>query len=184
VFVKVAPESMFDDILTAWKALPRPDGFLLPTKKSFSPVSLRKHLQNLGIAEHKGQGRLVVRLAGTNSREFWGEEVTGRKYDQFPGGAPEEVLLPPEVIGALFNQPCGMHSLREAEDKEGNPWQSSIFSLPLADNEGTAKFLLYGFRVFPLDESLPAMWEPGFADLSTARLISAEFVDIGYGTPG
>ena len=183
MLVSVAPEAMFDEMIAAWQALPCPDGFKVPQKKSFSPTMLRSHLQNLGIAEHVGSGRIVIRLAGTNSREFWGEEVTGAHYDAFPGGAPDSALMPPEILQALFTLPCGMKSHRGGKDHEGNDWLCDILSLPLAAQDGEVKYLLYGYRIFPSDPEQLQAWEPGFADLKTAHLLGAEFIDIGFGTP-
>ena len=170
-------------MLGAWQGLPCEDGFQVPGKASFSPTLLTKHLANMGMAEHMGEGRLNIRLTGTNSREFWGQELTGTEYDALPGGVPEGAMVPPMILEALFRQPCGMRSLREAEDHDGLTWQCDMFSLPLADKVGVAKYLLFGYRVFPKDEGAAYAWKPGFADLTTARLIGAEFIDLGHGVP-
>ena len=184
MYVQSAPNSLFDDMLQVWRALPCTSGAKVPAKKSFSPSALTKHLQNLGIAEHTGEGRLSIRLAGTNSREFWGKEMTGTRLEDLATDMPENVMVPPMILEAVFKQPCGMRSLREAEDKQGHTWQADMLSLPFACDAGEIKFLLYGYRISPKDESAAHAWEPGFADFGTARLISAEFVDVGYGVPG
>ena len=184
MYVHSAPNSLFDDMLHVWRGLPCADGAKVPAKKEFSPTALARHLQNLGIAEHLGDGQLSIRLAGTNSREFWGRELTGASLDEVAQALPENVMVPPMILEAVFNQPCGMKTLREAEDKNGHTWQADMFSLPLADGGGEVKFLLYGYRVTPKDDSQRHAWEPGFADLGTARLVSAEFVDVGHGVPG
>jgi len=184
MYVQSAPNSLFDDMLQVWQALPRTGSAKVPAKKSFSPSALKKHLQNLGIAEHLGEGRLLIRLAGTNSREFWGKEMTGTTLADLAEDMPENIMVPPMILEALFRQPCGMRSLREAEDKQGYTWQADMLSLPFANDAGEIKFLLYGFRVSPKDESAAHAWEPSFADFGTARLISAEFVDVGHGVPG
>jgi len=183
MYVQSAPNSLFDDMLQVWRGLPCTGGAKVPAKKSFSPSALAKHLQNLGIAEHMGEGRLSIRLAGTNSREFWGKEMTGTSLEDLATDMPENVMVPPMILEAVFRQPCGMRSLREAEGKDGKTWQCDMFSLPFADEAGEVKYLLYGYRIFPKDESLEHAWEPGFADLTTARLLGAEFIDLGYGTP-
>jgi hypothetical protein len=183
MFVKTAPVEMFDDMLKAWQDLPRLDGAKIPGKKAFNPAALSKYLQNIGLAEHVGDGKLIIRLAGTNSREFWGEEVTGSDYHKLPGVTSEEVMVPPMIIESVLNQPCGMRSLREAEDTEGYTWKCDMFSLPFSGDSSESKFLLYGYRIYPKDESQPQAWEPGLADLSTARLVAAEFVDLGFGVP-
>ena len=175
---------MFDDMLEAWRAAPLADGEPIPRKKAFKPATISQHLHNIGLAEHLGEGRLRIRLAGSNSWEFWGSETTGADYHDMPGEVPDDVMMPPMILMALFNQPCGMRSLREAVDNDGNIWQCDMFSLPFANDEGIAAYLLYGYRIFPVDESRPQAWEPGFADLSTATLLGATFVDLGFGVPG
>jgi len=183
MFFQSACENLFDDMLDVWRALPCADGFRVPIKSSFSPVMLSKHLPNLGVAEHLGEGRLSIRLAGTNSREFWGRELTGTSLEDLATDLPENVMVPPMILEAVFRHPCGMRSLREAEDKDGHTWQADMLSLPIASDDGEVKFLLYGFRVSPKDGSALHAWEPGFANLNTARLINAEFIDIGHGVP-
>lgn len=181
MYVQSAPNSLFDDMLQVWRDLPCAEGVKVPAKKSFAPSMLTKHLQNLGIAEHRGEGRLSIRLAGTNSRQFWGKEMTGTSLEDIATDMPENVMVPPMILEAVFRHPCGMRSLREAEDKRGHSWQVDMLSLPFANGRGEVKFLLYGYRIAPKDESVPQTWEPGFADFSTARLVGAEFVDIGQG---
>jgi len=181
--VQSAPYKLFEDMQKVWRDLPCPPGGKIPAKKSFSPVMLSAHLQNLGLAEHLCGGELSIRLAGTNSREFWGRELTGTSLQDLAADLPENVMVPALILEAVFKHPCGLRSLREAEDKQGNTWQADMLSLPFADEDGEPKYLLYGYRVSPKDGEIPYSWEPGFADLNTARLMGAEFVDIGHGKP-
>lgn len=183
MLVKSAPVEMFDDMLKAWQAIPRVQGSKLPLKASFSPAVLRQHLQNIGMAEYLGDGKLIIRLAGTNSREFWGEEVTGADYYNMPGIVSQEVMLPSIVVESVLAQPCGLRSLREVEGEDGNTWVGDVFSVPLCNEKAEPVYLLYGYRVFPKDVKGVQAWEPQFADLSSARLVGATFVDLGYGVP-
>jgi len=185
MYIKSAPESLFEDMRSVWDALPRKGDEKVPQKNSLNPFHLKAHLSNIGIAEHLGGGQLTFRLLGTNSREFWGEELTGKQYDSLAEELPEGVMMPPQILEAIFNQPCGMKSRRKAEDKQGVSWLCDMLALPLADKAGEVKFLLYCYRIFPEETGqVKVGWEPGFADLSTAQLLSAEFVDISWGAPG
>jgi len=184
MYIRTADKNLFKDIRAVWYALPRSGEQKIPAKSALHPRMLASYLANIGISEHVGGGQLVFRLLGTNSREFWGEELTGSTYEELANQLPEGVMMPPEILEAIFQQPCGIESVREAEDKEGHTWRADMLSLPLADNNGEAKYLLYGYRVYSVgDGPITAGWMPGFADLTTARLISMGFVDIGSGVP-
>ncbi len=184
MIISSAQESLFHDMRDVWDTLPRTAGEAIPRKKSLNPSLLKKHLSNIGIAEHLGQGQLSFRLLGTNSREFWGKELTGEKYDAVTEQVPDGVTLPATILEAIFNRPCGMKSQREAKAKDGSRWLCDMLALPFGDDVGAARFLLYGYRIYPGDGEATPGWRPGFADLSTAQLNSAEFVDIGAGVPG
>lgn len=151
MIVSSAKESLFTDLRMVWDALPRENGELIPRKKVLNPNMLKTHLSNIGIAEHLGQGQLSFRLLGTNSREFWGKELTGEKYDAVAAQVPEGVTLPPAILEAIFNQPCGMKSQREAKAKDGGRWLCDMLALPFGDDAGVARFLLYGYRIYPAD---------------------------------
>jgi len=184
MYIRTADKNLFDDIRSVWNALPRMGDQKVPAKSALHPGMLKAHLPNIGIAEHEGEGRLSFRLLGTNSREFWGEELTGVDLQKLEEQLPKGVIMPSEMLQAIFNQPCGIESVREAEDKTGNTWRCDMLSLPFADETGQAKYLLYGYRIYSIGNGpSESGWLPGFADLSTARLISARFVDIGCGVP-
>ncbi len=183
MFISSANEGIFEDMRAVWDALPRSGTEPLPRKKDFQPSLLKAHLSNIGIAEHLGDGRLSFRLQGTNSREFWGKEMTGTNYEAVADHVPEGVTLPAAVLEAVFSQPCGLKSRREALSKYGDRWFCDMLALPFADTNGAAKYLFYGYRIYPCSSDARG-WEPGFADLSTAKLVSAEFVDVGAGIPG
>lgn len=184
MIIRSAHESLFDDMQSVWHALPRREGELIPRKKLLRPIDLRIHLSNIGIAEHLGDGKLAFRLLGTNSREFWGRELTGERYDLISDAVPEGVTMPPQILEAVFDQPCGLKSQRKALDKSGDSWLCDMLALPFADADGVPKFLLFGYRIHPHDRGLNVPgWVPGFADLSTAQLVSAEFIDVGAGIP-
>lgn len=184
MYHKIAPSSLFDDLRTVWEALPRKSGQKIPTKKSLNPAMLKTYLSNIGIAEHKGGGDMSFRLLGAYSREFWGEDLTGKSYQHLGDIVPKEAIVSPAVLEALFAQPCGITSLREARDRSRDPWHCEMLALPLADDDGTPKFMIYGFRVSPASDRAGAVaLEPDMLDLSTAVLVSAEFVDVGCGLP-
>ncbi len=184
MIISPAHEGIFDDMRVVWDALPRRGVAIIPDKKELQPNLLKAHLSNIGIAEHLGEGKLSFRLLGTNSREFWGRELTGESYDKVADAVPEGVTIPAEILAAIFDQPCGMKSRREARDRSGGRWLCDMLALPFSDSDGAARFLLYGYRIYP-DSTVGNIqgWIPGFADLSTAQLLSAEFVDVGAGVP-
>lgn len=161
-----------------WLSLPRRDGALCPEKKDFSPVKLGKYLSSVVLYERMDSSRVIVRVAGTNIREFLGSEITGQNLiDIFP---PEFVRAYITYYDNLAAHPCAGMVERPMRATGGAAYLIKSIQLPLADEKGDVRY----FLGISQSSNLPKQFTDfRSAAMTASRNLEIQYHDIGAGTP-
>lgn len=161
-----------------WLSLPRRDGSLCPEKKDFSPVKLGKYLSSVVLYERMDSNRIIVRVAGTQIREFLGSEITGQNLiDIFP---PEFVPAYITYYDNLRAYPCAGIVERPIRVMGGAAYLVKTLQLPLMDENGEIKYFFGTSQFSPLPKQFTDIRS---AAMTASRNLKIQYHDIGAGTP-
>jgi hypothetical protein len=162
------------DLLTAWSALPRPDG--VPARADFDPMAIRQILPVVSLIERVEEGEWRMRLAGTEIERRWGRTLTGLSYTEIM--APAAAMSTLCEFEAICSQPCGSWSMRHLELSSGRRLDVETLRLPLRAADGSVSLIL------SCSGELTGRFlhEPDRCR-EILTVIEQEFLDIGAGIP-
>jgi len=162
-------------LLDAWLGWRR--GNLLPTRAAIDPGDLKPILPLIGLLEVSARDVATFRLAGSQLRDVFGFDPTGRNVvdlvrNQFRVQRAYRLYLP-------ATQPCGYLGQNKFTYSAGIPDTFESIGLPVAsDSAGGAPLV-----IFTLDSILGRRWKKetgSIIDMTTDRF---QFLDIGAGLP-
>lgn len=161
-----------------WRRLPRMDGSLCPKKSDFSIVGVITFAAEIFLSEWVSDAELRILQAGTKLDQLLGKDLT--KHNIFE-------ILPPQLLdtertyyGNLRNKPCAGVITRQALNLKGRPFVYRTVQLPLADEEGVARYFVGAGAVLDVEQIKS---EFGSVDYDSIRLLERQYLDIGAGVP-
>ena len=169
----------WNQLLLARRAAVKPaaDECPVPLRRDFNPMKVHRHLPHIYIVERKLPDLLELRLSGTAIEDVAGNPLKGSNYFDF--SVPEERAFTAAIVDAVIDKPCGLKMSRNVKLIGGQAYQLRSLSFPLAEEDGTPRFLLGMTNVI--------------RDIPQSSLLSSEavrvtindfsFIDIGAGTP-
>lgn len=137
-------------------------------------------IQNIGLAESIEHLNMKVLFYGSGLERISGIKVTGMNYYD---------LLPPEFVKPLsifhayvLGTPCGAFVGDVITTPSGNRYLYESLQYPLADEDGTVKYLLvYGQARKPYGEEEDG--ERHLASIGRASIKDMHYLDLGAGAP-
>lgn len=169
--------SRFRRFVEYYKSLDSKGG--LPLKSAISPARILDLLPNVFIIQRTPDGRVLVRLYGTELVDIFGTDMTGKDAIEFYDSEAGRFLT--GYFDNVFGIPCGGILVRRAVTEFGREIVIQSMSLPCANEAGEPEFAfgfteVQGTRAIRLD----APKDP----LKVIKLARLKYLDVGFGTPG
>jgi len=161
--------------LELYQGLQRSTGELVPPRKSFDPAAARALLPYVSIMEIREPRLALVRLVGTAIVNRTHIDNTGRNMlDLLPDEAREWSW---SHFRRLLDTPCGC-TFVSREDFEFASVFVEIVSFPMADTDGTRRFVLS----LSVEVDRDGLVLRGDQAMQIGGLSAYRYIDIGAGT--
>ncbi len=134
---RLSPEAQA--FLDNWRALRHGSG-RIPPKTAFDPTRIPALLPQVVLYERRARDDFHIRLIGTAVVERIGREATGANVLELI--AAEARGLVAQILNRVLDAPCGHASVVEDVYPSGRRQQVEVIRLPLADADGTARFIV------------------------------------------
>ncbi len=158
-----------------WFSLPR-EG-LIPRQSSLDIFAVPKLAPNLVIHEVISVERIIIRLAGTGIVARYGEELTGKNYQDLV--APERREKVYEAFRIMIDQPCGMLVTLKLQTKSGKKVTGESIGFPIMSTSNQAIYTLFQSN----DVGTLGYDQPEAETLQIVSAAERVFIDIGAGIP-
>ena len=122
-----------------WCSLAKQD--LIPPRRGFDPCAQGPVLSSYVIHQLMSPEVIRVRLAGTQIRDQYGFETTGRNYLDFIEDWRKESAS--RSIFLICEQPCGLLASLRSVTKSGKIMRNESVGLPMRDESGAATLIYY-----------------------------------------
>lgn len=171
------PESgQFEALIAYWLRL-RDDAGGVPSRTALDPIAIKDLLPFVFLVERRDPTDLHVRLSGTALDAVTPEPMTGLNYlDLCP--AHLRAFLQ-ESATAVCDQPCGHRYKRRVTRAETGTHEVTTLALPMTDRHGEMRYLL---GMMSAKAEVLVDRKPPAGDL-LVDVLSADFVDLGFGVP-
>lgn len=158
--------------------MPRRAHPFLPCRKDCTPARLGAFLPQIGIAEFKKPGQLDVLFYGSELERASGLKITGMNYyDLLPNEFRGPMLKFHEYI---FGVPCGAYIADFVRTEAGNQYLYESVQFPLADEDGTVRFILvHGRGRKPFTDTTDRM----VTGMGRRAIKEMHYLDLGAGAP-
>lgn len=158
----------------AFHALQQKTGMLVPSRRAFSPSSMRGLLPYLALLEMQSRDAILVRLVGTAVINRGRVDMTGKNLlDFYPEGERERAS---RHHTRMLQTPCGSTFLSREEFGPVTTYVE-IVNYPLADDAGEARFIL-GIAV---ETNRRELMLRGEGPMQISALVDQRYLDIGAG---
>jgi hypothetical protein len=158
-----------------WDALPK-SGFI-PSRRDFDPCKQGPVLSSYVIHELVSPEVIRVRLAGTDIREQYGFEITGRNYLDFVDDWRRETAS--RSIFLICDHPCGLRASLRSETRSGRIMSNESVGLPMRDNNGAATLVYYQSNLIDVE----GYREPSEDEILNIDVVNEVYFDLGAGIP-
>ncbi len=176
------PHDIFEQLITAWKAWPREDHALLPSRQSISPKDLGKILPYVILLEDKGRGIIEYCLVGEQIKILYGANLKGITTEHDQPTNVNQVELQRSLIMGMVEHQNGMIATRKINHSWGNGWLYSTCCLPLSDGDGNLKYYLIAGKLMQPESYKASDWSlANTFRLAHTTIISVERLDLGNG---
>ena len=157
-----------------YAALQRDSGQVVPPRKAFNPSHARALLPYVSLMELKDPKLALVRLVGTAIVNRTRVDSTGRNLlDMLPDQSREWSW---DHLKRMTGTPCGSTFLSKEDYEHVSLWVE-VVSFPLADTDGSARFILS--LAVEVDRRQLAL--RGSQAMQIGELSSYRYIDIGEG---
>ena len=158
-----------------WNTLPKRGS--IPSRRDFDPCEQGPVLSSYVIHELESPEMIRVRLAGTDIREQYGFETTGRNYLDFVEDWRRETAS--RSIFLICEHPCGLLASLRCETRSGRIITSESVGLPMLANDGAASLVYYQSNLIDVE----GYREPSEDEILKIDVVSETYFDIGGGIP-
>lgn len=145
-----------------------------PRKSAIDAIDLGKAglLPQVWLVARQPDGRLVYRLAGEDINAVFGRSIAGCTLEELLD--PDEAAVITARWHRVLNELVAMHTVGDVYSETGSLYRGERVVLPLADDDGTPRFLIGATDYRLMDGEL----EFGTASMIEFRRVSRRFIPI------
>ncbi|GEQ98278.1 hypothetical protein JCM17844_19150 [Iodidimonas gelatinilytica] len=169
-------QSPLDILFNYWMSLRGADG-QIPQKSHLNPVKFKAVLPDVSILERTGKENYTYRLIGSDILQRFTTLSSG--INLFDRLDPNSATFISDWLEAIFHLPCAAHCHYVARYPTGLKRNMSSLYLPLADKDGTLRFLLAYHRATALEGYSATVHE---SNIEMEQMIVTP-IDLGSGVP-
>jgi len=159
-----------------WRALPVLEGDSLPRRDAIKPVFISSILSNCWQLIWQKDDKLIIDYEGGEIEAMWGGTALGRDFLAHYRPAKKAQFL--AFYQHLFSTPCGATFVRAIHRENGPHYILITNFVPLLSQDGNQR-IIFGTSEMSGDFKN----DTGRLDFDKAEMVSANYIDLGYGIP-
>lgn len=167
----------FSALIKCWQSLPRKEEEA-PRKADFTPTMIPRLLPNIYLVEWSGKHTVSVRLIGSELETVFGAGIRAGKI--FNTRLSDEWRYYDKIHRECAENLCAGIMSRTLTGRDGLSMDVDILCVPLADNNGTPKFML-GVMVVRRNRDYSIQVAQG--DTPRNQIMKQKYIDLGAGIP-
>ena len=164
-------------LMEMWCALPILEGDTLPRRNKIKIAFISSMLPNCWQLDWLEDDSMIIDFEGDEVAAMWGGKQTGEDYLSNFSAHTRKTLL--DFYHSLFQTRCGASIVRSISKKGGTRFTLTTNFVPMIDEE-TGRRIIFGNSEMQGDFK----GSTGRLDFDNAKLISAKYINLGYGIPG
>jgi len=159
-----------------WRALPILEGEQLPRRSKVKTAFISSMLPYCWQLDWQEGDKLIIEYEGNEIDAMWGNAPLGEDY--LANYAPERIALLLAFYESLFSARCGATIVRSITKEGGDTYELVTHFVPMISKSGKRRV------IFGNSEMQGNFKEDGGRlGFDGATLLSAEYIDLGYGVP-
>jgi len=167
----------FNDLIACWRAMPK-EGRQPPRKTTFKPVHLKKLMPHLFLLERCSEKEMRVKILGAELETLLNKSTS--KHTVFDTLLSSNWQFYSRFMQTCGYAPCGGRFSKSIETEDGLTLNVDSLGVPLADQDGTPRYML-GVMVTRPGPS--ATYNMDKKTTFGGALSDHEYIDLGHGIP-
>jgi len=163
-------------LMEMWRALPILEKEPLPRRSKVKTTYISSMLPSCWQLDWQEKDKLIIAYEGNKVDAMWGDTPEGENY--LANYTPERQALLLSFYHALFSARCGATIVRSIKRQGGPLCRLATNFVPMLSNDGKRRIIFGNSEMIGDIEA-----GSGRLDFNNAELISAKYIDLGFGVP-